>query len=437
LSLHNKHEADGNKEVDYSIFGRLQIDVLNVSIYIARKIQKAQNTKGSIVGPVIAAATLAIALGMILMIISLSTGLGLKRAISDKIVGFTGHLTITNYDLNDSYEQQPISMDSISVDELQSRDAIVHMHAFGTKAGILKGKEDFEGVVLKGVAHDYDWQFFAANIREGRIPKLAADERNDSIIVSAVLANRLRLSLYDTVQMYFIQAPPRPPRIRRFYICGIYGTGLEDFDKTYLLGDLYHVQRLNRWRTDQVGGYEVLLQKFDEVEETTTQLRAELPYHLNARSVRSQNEQLFQWLDLFDLNIYLIITIMVVVAVINMISALLILILDRTNMIGLLKALGLANWPLMRIFLYQSANIIFRGLIWGILIGIGVCLLQQQFGIIKLDPETYYVTQAPIVMDVGLLLLLNIGVIATCLLTLVIPALLVSRISPVKALRYE
>jgi lipoprotein-releasing system permease protein len=389
------------------------------------------------VGPVITAATLAIALGMILMILSISTGIGLKRAISNKIVGFTGHITITNYDLNDSYEQQPISMDSIAVDELATTPGIFHVQAFGTKAGILKGDEDFEGVVLKGVSANYNWRFFKSNLREGRLPKLQNGQRNDSVIISSVLAKRLQLTLHDTVRMYFIQQPPRPPRIRNFYVCGIYSTGLEDFDKTYLLGDLYHVQRLNRWRDDQVGGYEVLLDSDEKVEEITLQLRAELPYNLNARSVRSQNEQLFQWLDLFDLNIYLIISIMVIVAVINMISALLILILDRTNMIGLLKALGLPNWPLMRIFLYQSAQIILRGLIWGNTIGIGICLIQQQFGIIKLDPETYYVSKAPIILDIGLLALLNVGVLIVCLLALIIPALLVSRISPVKALRYE
>ncbi len=410
---------------------------MNVSFYIARKIQKARNTKGSIVGPVITAATLAIVLGMILMILSVSTGLGLKQAISDKIVGFTGHLTITNYDLNESYEQQPISMDSIAIDELMQLPGVAHIQAFGTKAGILKGKEDFEGVVLKGVAANYNWHFFADNLREGRIPTIKTDTRNDSVLISRVLANRLQLGLNDTLRMYFIQQPPRPPRIRTFYVGGIYSTGLEEFDKTYLLGDLHHVQRLNSWRTDEAGGYEVQLRSIDDVDMTAHYLRDELPYNLDARTVRSQNEQLFQWLDLFDLNIYLIITIMVIVAIINMISALLILILDRTNMIGLLKALGLANWPLMHVFLYQSGQIILRGLLWGNVIGIGICLIQQQFGLVKLDPETYYVTEAPILLDATWLLLLNLGVVVVCVIALLLPALLVSRISPVKALRYE
>jgi lipoprotein-releasing system permease protein len=410
---------------------------LNVPFYIARKIQKARNTKGSIIGPVITAATLAIVLGMMLMIISLSTGLGLKRAISNKIIGFSGHITITRYDLNNSYEQQAISMDSITTDELKNLSQINHVQPFATKAGILTGADDFEGIVLKGVDQTYDWTFFKENIREGRIPAVQDSARNDSVLISTTLANRLRITLHDTVRMYFMQQAPKPPRIRRFYVAGIFATGLDEFDKTYIIGDLKHVQRLNSWRDDEVGGYEVTLTEPIQLEETTALLRAELPYDLDARSVRSQNEQLFQWLDLFDLNIYLIIGIMLAVAIINMISALLILILDRTNMIGLLKALGMPNGKLMQVFLHQSARIIFKGLFWGNLLGIGFCLVQQHFGIITLDPETYYVTQAPIAIDLPLLLLLNAGVVVVCLISLLLPALLVSKISPVRALRYE
>lgn len=410
---------------------------MNVPFYIARKIQKARDTKESIIGPVIFAATLAIVLGMVLMIISVSTGLGLKKAISDKIVGFTGHITITRYDINNSYEQQPIYMDSVTADEIAALNGVSHVQPFGTKAGILAGGKDFEGVVLKGVDAAYNSGFFAQNLREGNLPAFTDSVRNDSIIVSANLANKLQLSLHDTVRMYFIQQPPRPPRIRKFYISGIYATGLEEFDKTYIIGDIKHVQRLNGWKDEEVGGYEVFLQNPENLEEKTQELRQFLPYDLDARSVRSQNEQLFQWLDLFDLNIYLIITIMVLVAIINMVSALLILILDRTNMIGLLKALGLPNARLMQVFLYQSLRIIFNGLAWGNAIGIGICIVQQKAGIIKLDPETYYVTEAPVLLDIPALLALNLAVIIICLVALLLPALLVGRISPVKALRYE
>lgn len=422
----------------YSIFGNhYYLLLLNVPFYIARKIQKDRDSKGSIIGPVIFAATLAIALGMILMIVAVATGLGLKKAISDKIIGFTGHITVTRYEINSSYEQQAIDLDSLTSAAIKSIDGVEQIQAFGTKAGILTGKEDFEGIVLKGVTQNYNADFFTQNLRQGKLPIFSDSVRNDSVVISQNLANRLQLALYDTVRMYFIQEPPRPPKIRKFFISGIYATGLEEFDKTYIIGDIKHVQRLNGWKNTEVGGYEIFLASTKNVEDKTQQLRSFLPYDVDARSMRSENEQLFQWLDLFDLNIYLILSIMVIVAIINMVSALLILILDRTHMIGLLKALGLSNLRLMYIFLYQSIQIIVRGLIWGNAIGIGICLLQQEAGIFKLDPETYYVSEAPVLIDIPVLLALNAGILLICLVTLLIPALLVGRISPVKALRYE
>ncbi len=392
--------------------------------------------KGSIISPVITAATLAIALGMVLMIVSIATGIGLKKAISDKIIGFSGHISISRYDMNNSFENAPIVLDSALLATVLTNSAVKKVQPVATKAGILKGAEDFEGVVLKGVDVTYDAQFFTKSLIAGKWPKIGG-ERNDSIIISDVLAKRLQFSVNDAAVMYFIQEAPRPPRIRKFYVCGIYSTGLEEYDKTYIIGDLKHVQRLNSWPTGEVGSYELLLKDGEDLEAVTADIRSELPYDLDAQSVKSKNEQLYQWLDLFDLNIYLILWIMVAVAIINMVSALLILILDRTNMIGLLKALGATNWAVIKIFLYQSMVIIVKGLFWGNLIGIGFCILQQQFGIIKLDPETYYVTEAPIAFEPLSILLLNSGVLIICLVSLLLPALLVSKISPVRALRYE
>ncbi len=371
------------------------------------------------------------------MIVSLGTGMGLKKAIREKIVGFSGHITISQYDINNSFERAPIELDSALTQEIKSIPGVVSIQAFGTKAGILKGPEDFEGTVLKGVDKNYNATFFKESIVEGNWPTLQDSARNDSVLVSAILAKRLKLKLHDAVNMYFIQEAPRPPRIRKFYICGIYSTGLEEFDKTFLIGDLYHLKRLNNWQNNEVGGFEILLNNIDQLELITSQVRAELPYDLDAQSVKSNNEQLFHWLDLFDLNIYMILVIMIAVAVINMVSALLILIVDRTNMIGLLKALGGNNKMVISIFLYQSGAIIFRGMFWGNLIGIGICLLQQYFGIVHLDPETYYVSEAPIALNYLYILYLNAGVLVICMITLLLPALMVSKISPIKALRYE
>lgn len=410
---------------------------MNAAIYIARKIQQTRQTKGSIIGPAINAATLAIALGMLLMLLSLSTGLGLKKAISDKIIGFTGHINIERYDINNSFAQQAITLDSITKNDIIALPYVKRMQPVGTKAGILAGGETFEGVVLKGVNGQYNWQFFATNLRQGKVPVFNDSIRNDSILISSQLVKILQLKLGDTVRMYFVQEPPKPPRIRKFIIGGIYATGLEDFDKTYLIGDLKHVQKLNGWQMDEVGGYEIELFSTENLEEKTWELRSLLPYDLDAGNVRTKNEQLFQWLDLFDFNIYIIIVIMVLVAIINMISALLILILDRINMIGLLKALGLSTRKLITLFLYQSLRIVLRGMLWGNAIGLILCVLQDKFGFVKLDPDTYYVNEAPILLHWPAIVLLNIGVAAICLLALLLPAMLVSRISPVKALRYE
>lgn len=374
---------------------------------------------------------------MILIIVATATGYGLKLAISQKIVGFTGHISLSAYNLNNSYENAPLVLnqeDSVAVSSLEKLD---YYQPYATKAGILKGKEDFEGVVLKGVNGSYNWQFFEANLRTGNLPNFADSTRSNAVLLSKTLSNRLKVDVNDTVKMYFIQEPPKPPRIRSFIVSGIYETGLEEYDKNYLICDIRHIQSLNGWRNGEVGGYEIVLKNDENLEIINANLRQNLSYEVDARTVRSQNEQLYQWLDLFDLNLYLIIGIMLAVAIINMISALLILILDRTKMIGLLKALGAKNWQVMQIFLYQSASIILKGMFWGNVIGLGFCFLQLQFGIIPLDPETYYVSSAPIYLNFGHILVLNIGVFVLCILALIIPAAMVAYTSPVKALRYE
>jgi len=409
---------------------------LNFSYFIARKVQQAGHSKGSIIGPIITASTLAIGLGMVLMIVSMATGFGLKKAIGDKIVGFFGHITISNYDINNSFENAPIVLTDEDSVALFVMPNLNYVQPFATKAGILKGSEDFEGVVLKGVDSAYNWHFFENNLRNGQLPTLNTEQASNQVLLSTLLANKLKVATGDTVRMYFIQEPPRPPRIRNFIISGLYETGLEEFDKTYLIGDLRQVQRLNGWQNAEVGGFEIFVIDANKNIENASWLRNNLSYTLDARSVQSQNEQLYQWLKLFDINLYLIIAIMIIVALINMVNALLILILDRTNMIGLLKALGASNAGIIKIFLYQSAHIVIRGMLWGNIIGLGFCFIQSQFQLISLDPQTYYVSHAPIYIEVWQIVLLNGGVFAICVLFLVIPALLVSKISPVRALRY-
>ncbi|MDX5325366.1 MAG: ABC transporter permease [Bacteroidota bacterium] len=392
----------------------------------------------SLTRPVILFAISSVTLGMVLMLVSVATGRGLQERIKDKIIGFNSHIVISRYEVNESFQNQPVLLQQEFYPDISSIDPrFTKIVPFGTKAGILKSTTDFEGAVLKGVNEDYPREFLQSNLEEGRVPKFNGKEASDSILISRSLADLLNVSLGDRIEMYFIREAPKPPRLRFFHIAGVYNSGLEDFDKLYVIGDLRQIQALNNWGNDEVGGFEVTVSDFDQLEPLTDLLRNSISYDLDAENVRQRNEQLFQWIALFDLNIYLIIGVMVAVAIINMISILLILILERTQMIGILKALGSNNASLRKIFLYQGTWLAAKGLLWGNLIGLGFCLIQSWTGWIKLDPTTYYVTEVPIVWDWSWIILLNLGTILTCYLCLLVPSYLVSKITPVKAIRFE
>ena len=371
------------------------------------------------------------------MIIAVATGNGLRKEIRNKITGFGGHIQIVNYQPNPTYEQTPVVLGDSLVELITNRAEVTRIQAFSRKAGIMKAGDDFEGLVLKGVGPDYNWENMREYLVDGRSILLSDSSYNDSVVISRNIANRLNISLYDKVSMYFVRDPSRPPLLRNFYISGIYRTDLEEIDNSIILGDIRHVQRLNRWDEDQVGGYEVFLKEEGDGFQEANSIRVLLPFDAEALTARQLNEQLFQWLDLFDVNIILIIIIMIVVATINMSIALLILILERTQMIGILKALGTRNMSIQRIFLLNAGYLIGRGLLWGNAIGIGLCLLQQHFRFIKLDPATYYVSAVSIDLNPMYILGLNIVTMLICLLCLIVPSFLITRISPVKAIRFD
>ncbi len=412
---------------------------LNFEFFIANRILKSKTAAKKISRPVVRISVWAIAIGIVIMIIALATGNGLRRAIGDKVTGFGGDIQILNYQPNPIYEQSPAALGDSLLAELRARENVRKIQPFGQKAGIIKTDELFEGAVLKGVDSQYDWSVLSDYIKNGNRLHIRDSVYNDSILISQTLADKLELELHQRISMYFVRQGPKPPLLRRFYISGIYQTDFEEIDNNFLIGDLKHIQRLNKWDSAQVGGYEIFLAENSDAARAAQvqEIRAKLPYELDALSSRQLNEQLYQWLDLFDLNILIIILIMIVVATINMSIALLILILERTQMIGILKALGSANGSIRRIFLWNAGQLILRGLFWGNLIGIGLCLLQEQFGLIKLDPATYYVSQVAVDLDWGLILLLNLGTVAICVACLVLPSYLVTRISPVKAIRFD
>jgi lipoprotein-releasing system permease protein len=375
-----------------------------------------------------------IVISLSFMIIAVAVVTGFKKQIRDKVIGFNGHIQISNFDLNTSYETSPLAVEKIDKKAILNLPNVKHIQKFAIKAGIVKTKEQIEGVVLKGVGKDYDWTFFKEKIQEGRILELYDTATSNEVIISRTLASRLKLNLGDQVVMYFIQ---QPPRMRKFNIVGIYQTGLEELDKTYILGDIAHIQKLNNWDENQVSGFEILLFDSDILDDTKELIFDEVDLDINVKTIRELMPQIFDWLDLQDMNEIIILVLMLMVATINMITALLILILEKTRMIGLLKALGMNNKSIQLIFLNKAAFLIGKGLLFGNILGLGLCFIQLKFGIFTLDESSYYLKFVPVNLNIVSIILLNIGTFAVCMLMLLIPARIISKISPVKAIRFN
>ncbi|HOW24733.1 MAG TPA: ABC transporter permease [Bacteroidales bacterium] len=406
---------------------------MNLELFIANRIVARGEPGFS--RPVTRITILSIVLGLAAMIVSVAIVTGFQQQIRDKVIGFGSHIQITRYDSNISYEPEPVQMEEQYLEKIRGIIGVKHVQAFAIKAGIIKTEEQMEGVVLKGVGSDYDWSFFRPRIIEGSLFQVSDTGKTDDIILSKNLASRLELSVGQEVRMYFIIG--NTTRGRKFRISGIYETGLEDFDNTYVLGDIGHIQKLNNWTPGQVSGYEVLIDRFRDMEDITQSVFNEIPYDLDAMNIRQLYPQMFDWLKLQDMNVAIILILMVLVAGITMISTLLILILERTGMIGILKALGAANWSVRKIFLYNAVYLIGKGLLWGNIIGLGICLLQKHTGLIRLPQESYYVSVVPIHLDPWHIILLNIGTLVICTLMLVVPSYIIARIMPARAIRFN
>jgi lipoprotein-releasing system permease protein len=411
---------------------------LNYELFIAKRIIAAKQYKSSISSPIIKIAIIAIALGIIIMMIAIATGIGLQEKIREKLSGFNGHIQITNFDNNNSeITLVPVSKKQDFYPKFSTVEGIENIQIFATKAGIIRTETDFEGIILKGVGQDYDWSFFEDYLIEGRLPKYVNDVSND-VLISQEISNRLGLKLGDEFNILFVKDnPSKAPWIRVVKIIGIYNSGFQEFDKSFVIGDIRHIQKMNRWEDDEVGGFEVLIANFDEIEEKSNEVYLQTASTLNSKSIVEKYPSIFEWISLFDNNIYLIIVIMIFVAGINMITALLVLILERTQMIGILKALGSSNVSIRKVFMYNAGYLILKGLFWGNLIGLTILLIQKYFGVITLNPENYYVSEAPIYLNFGYIILLNIGTLILCLLMLIIPTIIISKISPVKSIKFE
>ena len=414
---------------------------MNTPYFIAKRLIRDRKGETSFSRPINVIAITGIALGMAVMIVAIAIPTGFKQQIRDKVAGFGSHIQVINFDSNISYETAPVSSRQEFIEKIEGLPEIKHIQVFATKAGIIQANENIQGVVLKGIASDFDWSFFSSNLVEGNVFTVNDTARTNSVVLSKKVCDLLGLKVGDSFVMHFVQDPPR---MRQFTVEGIYETSLEEFDKIFVFCDIGHIRRLNGWEDDQISGFEIFIDRFSDLEYLTWVVRDAIGYtiaeeeeKLKVSNVRIRYPQIFDWLNFQDLNVIIIIVLMLIVAGFNMISGLLILILEKTNMIGVLKAVGASDRLISRAFLYQAAWLTGKGLFWGNLIGIGLALLQLKTEFISLDPASYYLKTVPVNLDILHIIILNAGAMIAIILMLLIPARLIGRITPVKAIRYE
>ncbi|ATA90643.1 transmembrane permease [Capnocytophaga stomatis] len=384
-------------------------------------------------------AIVAIAVGIMMMLVAIATGMGLQRKIREKIVAFQGHIQIYNYDNNASEVSiKPISIHQDFYPKFANIPEITHIQAVATKGGIVRTENSYEAILAKGVGKDYNWELMKEFIKEGRIPNFKEEEISNEILISEYFANRLNLKLGDSCHAIFLKdESSQMPNQRNFKIVGIYNSGFQEFDASYIFTDIRQIQRINQWKAEEIGNFEVFINDFDKIESVGMKVYGETVSHLDSQTIIQKYPFIFEWLGMFDFNIYLIIGIMIIVGGFNMITAILVLILEKTPMIGTLKSLGATDKSIQGIFLYNAAYIISLGLFWGNVLGLLLLFLQQKYSLLKLDPSTYYVTEVPIYIEPLIILFLNIGVLFLCLMILLLPTYVITKISPTKSMKFS
>nr|WP_321522189.1 ABC transporter permease [uncultured Macellibacteroides sp.] len=414
---------------------------MNLELFIAKKIHFSKEGDKQVTPPAVRIAMIGIALGLAVMILSVAIVIGFKKEVRNKVIGFGSHIQITNLDSNISYETSPIAVNDTLLSDLSKTAGISHVERFATKPGLLKTDSAFQGIVLKGIGEEYDWTFFRKNLRAGKVFTVTPDKRGTDVIISKYLADRLHLKVGDGFLTYFVQ---ENVRARKFTISGIYETGFLDYDKLFVLTDIKQVQRLSNWEEDQVSGLELQVNDYANLDSISEQLYFTYSEKLDrngntyyVRSIKDLNPMIFNWLDVLDINVVIILVLMMAVAGFTMISGLLIIILERTNMIGILKALGHDNQGIRKIFLYISFFLIGKGMVWGNVIGIGLCLIQAKFQPISLDPSIYYLDAVPVDLNILTWVLINIGTLAAAMLMMLGPSYLITKIDPAKSIRFE
>ena len=415
----------------------------SLNLFIAKRLIDGAPQGRRFSGPAIRVATAAVALGMVVMIISVAVGLGFKMEIRDKIVGFGSHVQLTGYSLNSSFETPPLPYDSALVADVVRVPGVRALQPYVTKPGIIKTDDAFQGIALKGVDSSFHWDFINSCLVEGEVLELPDSAKSDGIVLSRSLASTLNLSLGDPVRMFFVNA--YGVRARRFTIRGIFDSHFDEFDNSLAYVDMRHLVQLNDWQPGTISGYEVLLESFDLMDDVTDSLASIAMSHVSSddddvirvADIRRLQPQIFGWLALLDQNILVIIVLIIAVAGLNMVSGLLILILEHTNAIGILKAVGASNSLLRNVFVLMALKIVGKGLLIGNAVGVGLCLVQKFTGVVSLDPHNYYLDSVPVLLSLPHLVLLNVGTALLAFVLLLGPSGLVARISPVKAIRFN
>tara|TARA_X000001036_G_scaffold402980_1_gene409181 strand:+ start:1750 stop:2979 length:1230 start_codon:yes stop_codon:yes gene_type:complete len=409
---------------------------LNFEYFLAKRIISTKSYKNSISGPIIKIGIAAIALGVIVMLISIATGLGMQHEIKNKISAFNGDISIYNFQtVNYEDSNIPLDFDEDLYSSIISTEGIIKVQKIATKFGLIRTNEDFDGVFFKGVDENYDLDRIKNFLIEGDFPNISNSISN-KVVVSKLLAKRLKLNVGDDFQMLFSRNS-ESSAIRKFEISGIFSSGFNELDSKYIIGDLSHIQKINKWNNDQIGNLEVFIDNYENLDLLTNEIYSITPSTVNVQSVRDKYYSIFDWIKLFDKNMIAIIIIMIIVASINIITVLIVLILERTNMIGVLKSLGSTNISLRKFFIYNSLYIVSLGLLIGNSIGLILIYLQKKYELISLDSEIYYVSSVPMHFDIYYIIGLNILTFFICFLVIILPSSLISNISPTKAVKYQ
>ena len=415
--------------------------------FIAGRFMPRSKDGGGFSGPLSVIAVASIALGVVVMVMSVSILRGFQGEIASKVVGFGSHLTVSNYAVNPLYQKEPVILESALTDSLRAIPGVRHLQCFATKGGMVKTKEQIYGILLRGLSQNYDQSFFKENLVEGKLPNLSGDTASNEVLVSSTIANKMKLKVGEKMRTYFWQ--DEGYRSRAFIISGIYNTDLPEVDERFVIGDMRQVQKLNDWGYEQVGGYELLVDDFDKLNDIAASIKFGdctnelgekvplLPYNLTVHTIKEAYPALFAWLDLLNSNITLILIIMSIVCTVAIVSALLIMIFEKSRTIGVLKTLGASNASVRRIFILKASRLILEGIAIGIAVSGVLCFVQAKWEVVKLNAESYHMSHVPVDTDPWIFLVISASTAIVCLVALLLPAAYISRISPAKTINVE